>query len=146
MGLVKLVLLIWLNENLRFCIKSICFRINIHTLKTSLRRLPRESYLISMRKLRDFYEKVTEFLKEDKFCLLIECFPIVLKCINIELPQKVSLMKSSFCIDWQTKSTLLKAKYKQALMTDWGLIYSKSRKNAFQVCVAGKKQSCSLFP
>ena len=29
---------------------------------------------------------------------------------------------------------------------NWGLIYSKSRKNAFQVCVAGKKQSCSLFP
>ena len=73
----------------------------MHTLKITLRRLLRESYRISQRKLRNFYEKVTEFLKADKFSLSIECFPIVLKCINIELPQKVSLMKSTFCIDLQ---------------------------------------------
>lgn len=37
-----------------------------------------------MRKLRTFYWKVTEFLKQDKFSLPIKGFTIVLKCINIE--------------------------------------------------------------
>ena len=37
-----------------------------------------------MRKLRTFYWKVTEFLKQDKISLSTKGFTIVLKCINIE--------------------------------------------------------------
>ena len=48
-----------------------------------------KSHIDTSQKLRTFYEKVTEFLKVDKFCLSIKGFPIVLKCINIELLQRV---------------------------------------------------------
>ena len=74
----------WPCKTGSFCITCIHFCIKMHIRKTSLRRLLIESYRISMRKLRTFNWKVTEFLKQDKISLSTKGFTIVLKCINIE--------------------------------------------------------------